>query len=572
MQNTQAINVKAGSAVATGSVTVSDSIPGVPCPDPAGYKYVGARYVPLFAEPAEWNINSTYEPLTIVLNEGNSYTSKQYVPVGIQIDNEEYWAQTGNYNAQVEQYRKEVQELFKVSARSYPTVEIMKEGDLAEGNTVFVQGYYSQDDGGEGFYVISSKNTTGSVQLNNGLFANIINSGYINIVRCGAKCDGITDDTKAFSDAFELSDMVEVPAKKVGVSSITIESNKHLKGAGQNTVLVGVKENSDIIFVQGENTSVKDLSITSNKAGVNGVVVGNEDNFAQNCQLDSILVEGVSGDGFLVRQSNNSSFINLSAINNIGNGFNLKPTHDVNINGNYIVINDCYGNNNGCVVNGEGNFIYVCSQSNTNDNIVNTSWMNGCMVVGYTEFAANGYEIDLKGNCFNNTFIGVYRTKTNKQFKSVTNLPNNLMFSTTNSAEELGSQTIPRFLTNNSFSGKTPISLFTIPVGKTTVAISQTNTKIPISGMESFIAPEDFTLSSVAYYLKEPITAGIITLRVTKNGSRIINETIQSTTGQSHVYNYSISISKGDLLSIDYITYSDLAPQNNEISIVFSGK
>lgn len=108
MQNTQAINVKAGNATATGSVTVSDNMPGVPCPGPAGYKYVGARYVPLFADPAEWNINNTYEPLTIVLNEGNSYTSKQYVPVGIQIDNEEYWALTGNYNAQVELYRKEV--------------------------------------------------------------------------------------------------------------------------------------------------------------------------------------------------------------------------------------------------------------------------------------------------------------------------------------------------------------------------------------------------------------------------------------------------------------------------------
>lgn len=111
MQNTQAINVQAGNATATGSVTVSDNMPAIPCPDPAGYKYVGARYVPLFAEPAEWNINSTYEPLTIVLHEGNSYTSKQYVPVGIQIDNEEYWALTGNYNAQVEQYRKEVKTL-----------------------------------------------------------------------------------------------------------------------------------------------------------------------------------------------------------------------------------------------------------------------------------------------------------------------------------------------------------------------------------------------------------------------------------------------------------------------------
>lgn len=111
MQNTQAINVTAGNATATGSVTVSDNMPGVPCPDPAGYKYVGARYVPLFADPAEWNINSSYEPLTIVLYQGNSYTSRQFVPAGIEITNKEYWAETGNYNAQIEQYRQEVHQL-----------------------------------------------------------------------------------------------------------------------------------------------------------------------------------------------------------------------------------------------------------------------------------------------------------------------------------------------------------------------------------------------------------------------------------------------------------------------------
>lgn len=74
-------------------------------------KYVGARYVPLFSEPLEWSNTRTYEPLTIVLNEGNSYTSRQFVPTGIDISNESYWALTGNYNAQVEQYRQEVQAL-----------------------------------------------------------------------------------------------------------------------------------------------------------------------------------------------------------------------------------------------------------------------------------------------------------------------------------------------------------------------------------------------------------------------------------------------------------------------------
>ena len=69
---------------------------------------IGARYVPLFSEPIDWDNTKTYEPLTIVYYGGNSYTSKQAVPKGIDITNTDYWALTGNYNAQIEQYRSEV--------------------------------------------------------------------------------------------------------------------------------------------------------------------------------------------------------------------------------------------------------------------------------------------------------------------------------------------------------------------------------------------------------------------------------------------------------------------------------
>lgn len=71
-------------------------------------QYIGARYVPLFAEPIEWDKTKQYEPLTIVSAKGNSYTSRQFVPAGIEITNDAFWALTGNFNAQVEQYRKEV--------------------------------------------------------------------------------------------------------------------------------------------------------------------------------------------------------------------------------------------------------------------------------------------------------------------------------------------------------------------------------------------------------------------------------------------------------------------------------
>lgn len=73
-------------------------------------QYVGARYVPLFADPLEWNPEKSYEPLTIVYHAGNSYTSRQFVPSGIELTDEYYWALTGNYNAQIEQYRKEVKQ------------------------------------------------------------------------------------------------------------------------------------------------------------------------------------------------------------------------------------------------------------------------------------------------------------------------------------------------------------------------------------------------------------------------------------------------------------------------------
>ena len=75
-------------------------------------QYVGARYVPIFGrvneDSIEWDNSAPYEPLTIVLYQGNSYTSRQHVPAGIEITNEQYWANTGNYDAQVEQYRQEV--------------------------------------------------------------------------------------------------------------------------------------------------------------------------------------------------------------------------------------------------------------------------------------------------------------------------------------------------------------------------------------------------------------------------------------------------------------------------------
>lgn len=79
--------------------------------EPKRNVYVGHRYVPLIS--GEWDKQQTYEGLSIVTHKGNSYTSKKRVPIGIEIDDTEYWVVTGNYDLQVEQYRQEVRNVEK---------------------------------------------------------------------------------------------------------------------------------------------------------------------------------------------------------------------------------------------------------------------------------------------------------------------------------------------------------------------------------------------------------------------------------------------------------------------------
>jgi hypothetical protein len=69
-------------------------------------QYVGARYVPKIM--GEWDKALQYEALSIVTYKGSSFTSKIPVPNNIEITNENYWANTGNYNEQVTEYENNV--------------------------------------------------------------------------------------------------------------------------------------------------------------------------------------------------------------------------------------------------------------------------------------------------------------------------------------------------------------------------------------------------------------------------------------------------------------------------------
>ena len=94
-----------------------------PCPPPpfkgGTSMYIGARYVPIFADPVEWDDEREFEPLTIVIHDGSCYTSKCYVPKGAQLPpypegQTKYWVKTSDYNYQFADLKKTVLDLSRL--------------------------------------------------------------------------------------------------------------------------------------------------------------------------------------------------------------------------------------------------------------------------------------------------------------------------------------------------------------------------------------------------------------------------------------------------------------------------
>lgn len=157
-------------------------------------QYIGARYVPKFysgSNGTQWDQGVAYEAFTIVTYLNNSYTSKVPVPVGVGAPNlnPEYWAQTGNYNAQLEHYTQIV--------------------DALSANVNTLQGSVNQ----------VQKDTA--------------NVAPWSVKYYGAVGDGVTDDTAAIKAAVANGYVVFEKGKTYAVSSeILLPNNTQIDGNG----------------------------------------------------------------------------------------------------------------------------------------------------------------------------------------------------------------------------------------------------------------------------------------------------------------------------------------------------
>ena len=296
-------------------------------------QYIGARYVPLFADPIEWNKTRTYEPLTIVIHEGNSYTSRQYVPIGIDIDNDDYWALTGNYNAQVEQYRKDVikidslvngtvvpavnqnsndiatnksdiaanksdiatennraldaekalsnnlDQLRNATVTVFSCVADMKNATNLIANTVvYCSAFYKNSGIGGGYYNIinnANVNDFDTFECKNNLFATKIVTNY-DVSEFGAYCDGVNDDAPACM--FVLNKYKNAYSK----APLYTETPIIIAGQNYNFNFYTLISNAEYAF----DISGVDINITGTYfKGINGFIFATSE-YSQNVTID----------------------------------------------------------------------------------------------------------------------------------------------------------------------------------------------------------------------------------------------------------------------------------------------
>lgn len=197
-------------------------------------QYIGARYVPKFFEgaggSAEWVPGIAYEPLTIVTYLGNSFTSKVPVPstVGTPNVNTEYWVNTGNYNEQIEEYRKEVANAGKGRVKFFDTfTDLYNSQTLASGDFAITLGKNAVNDGSWSFYLISNVQPSSGYYetLPNNLYAVPLNTMYAISGNYGSLQEAIDDEN--VSELFLNTDYTLTEPVDVGRSKLTIYGNGH---------------------------------------------------------------------------------------------------------------------------------------------------------------------------------------------------------------------------------------------------------------------------------------------------------------------------------------------------------
>ena len=219
-------------------------------------QYIGSRYVPMFADPAEWDSTRTYEPLTIVLNGGNSYTSRQFVPVGVNLTNTDYWLETGNFNAQVEAYRQEV----ITALDKMPTITLADylNGASPNGKIVYIEKQYNNQEitfnGYSNFAIVGSNAIdfvgSSSIKLINCNSITIYNVAFANNITNSLVCN-VTDSYNVTFIDCSMNNIVGNGIKMTNSTNMPITRNISFYNCKFTDVNINENQSGGAIYCDG---------------------------------------------------------------------------------------------------------------------------------------------------------------------------------------------------------------------------------------------------------------------------------------------------------------------------------
>lgn len=227
-----------------------------------------------------WDITKQYPQWALVTDGDTSWLSNKPVPVGIPLENTEYWqkladldpriagiiVQLSNVEKQLSDVEKTLVEVRNDMPKVYANVAEMQKSDVKIGNIAITQGFYSVNDGGDGIYVISDEEPNGFNKLRcvNGCATLINDDG--NIARYGAENGKSIDDILDFAKS---KNFLKIPIGTYKITRTHAVENMEIAGTDRKNSILSIVGNDIVMFTLGIHCTMRNFTVSSDIVGKN---------------------------------------------------------------------------------------------------------------------------------------------------------------------------------------------------------------------------------------------------------------------------------------------------------------
>lgn len=227
------------------------------------------------------------------------------------------------------------------NAKVYNTIaEMQSDSKLKTGKVVEVLGYYQAGDGANHKRLIASEDDGSGVQLANGLCANIVHNGEVNVSWFGAKGDGVTDDGDIIKKSISYCNIVKLDNNKtyattktiyVGTRQKTLTSSDSVDRGMAKIKYIGELNQKGAVVIVGANSVGKfDVDATTDvlsniQIDANNLCgIGVYSTYATNeTRIENVVTYNTLEYGMYFGKSWYATFRNLTAKQSKGNGIAL---------------------------------------------------------------------------------------------------------------------------------------------------------------------------------------------------------------------------------------------------------